>query len=363
MKHDVYKLKVMESAEHADVFLYGVIGPDWMKPSDQQNTDEVVVMELERLAEKFGRINLRINSPGGSMLHGNAIVSAIQRSKAEIHAYCDGVAASMAADIFMAAPHRHMAKASLLMVHKAHDGCWGDDEAMEACARTLRKFNDTAIGVMSECTGKTEEEIKTAYYDGADHWLSRKDCLALGIVNEEADDYDAAAPPKDIEKMAYPELLAAFQEKNGQQRPQNWLSKITAAYWAAQKSADRMDTPPIVHNPTQKDMSIQAIQAALADGSLNADDLRALLPAKAATPPSAEGPAPAPVSDPMKAIDDRIAAMEDMVAKFAAAPGAGRSAAAFPAGGDDDDESRDPLKAMNDGLYESRDHQQRFVAT
>ena len=109
-------------------------------------------------------------------------------------------------------------------------------------------------------------------------------------------------------------------------------------------------------------MSIEAIEKALADGALNAADLQALLPAKAATPPSTEEPAPAPVSDPMKAIDDRIAAMEAMVAKFAAAPGAGRSAAAFPAGGDDDDESRDPLKAMNDGLYESRDHQQRFVA-
>lgn len=46
----------------------------------------------------------------------------------------------------------------------------------------------------------------------------------------------------------------------------------------------------------------------------------------------------------MKAIDDRIAAMEAMVAKLAAAPGAGRSAAAFLPGGDDDDESRDPAE-------------------
>lgn len=141
---------------------------------------------------------------------------------------------------------------------------------------------------MSGMHGKNRGGNQTAYYDGADHWLSRKDCLALGIVNEEADDYDAAAPPKDIEKMAYPELLAAFQEKRAATPAK--LAVENHSLILGTHEADGMDTPTIVHNPTQEDMvSIEAIQAALADGSLKADDLQASCPRRPQRRPAREG--------------------------------------------------------------------------
>lgn len=370
MVKEVFKLSVLESGEAAEVLLYGYIGEDWMTDRAEQNRAENFAKTMRELEKRHSRINLRINSPGGSMMDGNAMISAIKAAKVPVHAYCDGVAASMAADIFMACTDRHMAKNALLMVHSPSAICMGNSATMRETADMLDKFETTAIAVMQECTGMDEKEIKKKFYDGKDHWLNHAECLALGIAQADGDEYEAAEPPAEITKKSYAEVLAFFaeQENNGQKRPLNWLEKITSAFWQSIKktaapdpSTDPAPTPAatdepeedIVHNQNlEPEMNLEDIKKSLADGTLKAEDLQALLPQKAAEPQAA----PAVSREDFDALMAKVAAIE----KNGATPTHGKMPAntTDPTGGEDE-----ILKTFNEELWKDRDSRNpRFVA-
>lgn len=63
------------------------------------------------------RIQVWINSPGGSVVDGYAIYNAILKSRTKVDTYCCGIAASMAAVIFQAGRKRIMADYGILMYH------------------------------------------------------------------------------------------------------------------------------------------------------------------------------------------------------------------------------------------------------
>lgn len=175
-------------SNQADVLLYGYIGVDWWVWDDaNQNTDENFAITINQLSEKYERINIRINSPGGEIYHGNAIVNAIKNSKAEIHTYNDGLAASMAAVIWCAAAHRHMAKNALTMLHTPISSVWGNALDMRKEADLLDKFECTLLNTIASASNKNIEEIKSDYLNHDDHWLNFEDCKAVGFINDESE--------------------------------------------------------------------------------------------------------------------------------------------------------------------------------
>jgi ATP-dependent Clp endopeptidase proteolytic subunit ClpP len=72
---------------------------------------------LELDAMNKSRIQVWINSPGGSVLDGYAIFNAITHSRTKVDTYCYGMAASIAGVIFQAGRRRYMADYGVLMYH------------------------------------------------------------------------------------------------------------------------------------------------------------------------------------------------------------------------------------------------------
>ena len=72
------------------IFLYGDIGDYYEVQSGR------VARELLEAEKAGSRIHVRINSNGGDVYCGSAIYNAIKNSKADVHIYVDGIAASMA---------------------------------------------------------------------------------------------------------------------------------------------------------------------------------------------------------------------------------------------------------------------------
>lgn len=184
LKNDRLNAQVLKKGDSADILLYGYIGEDWWVDEEQQNTDVNIVTQIEELSKSHNRINIRINSPGGSIYHGNAIVTAIKNSSVEIHTYNDGLAASMGAVIFCASENRHMAKNALVMLHSPISAMWGNAKDLREEADVLDAFQNTLASTVAGATNLTEEEVKEKYMDYNDHWLSYKDCVENGMVNE-----------------------------------------------------------------------------------------------------------------------------------------------------------------------------------
>lgn len=194
-----------------ELYLYGYIGqkadPFYGEDPEEDITDKAVVKAIRELEKQTGRINIRINSPGGSVMHGDPIITAIRNSKAEIHTYVDGIAASMAFDIWAAAKNRHASINSKLMIHATGGLAFGTAKDMRAAADMLDKFDQSAIMTLASATDMDEDEIRSKFYDDyADHWMTAKDALEMGLIDE-IEDYETALPVQNPEKYSYRQLL------------------------------------------------------------------------------------------------------------------------------------------------------------
>ena len=111
-------------------------------------------------AIKSPSIDMHINSPGGEVFDGAAIYNAIKRHPAKITTYIDGIAASIASVIALAAPKVIIAETAIYMMHNPSGLCLGTSIDMRKTADILDKICETMIGAYVGKSGKSEEEIK-----------------------------------------------------------------------------------------------------------------------------------------------------------------------------------------------------------
>lgn len=282
-----FQVITAENTDSADILLYGYIGQyDWWSDEDDNETitDLAVAKAIRQLDAKYNVINIRINSPGGSMYHGNAIITAMQTAKATIHTYNDGMAASMGANIWLAGEVRHAAKQSLLMIHAPSSYAFGNAREMRKSADVLDKWEQTAIAIMAEATGMDEEEIKANYYDGDDHWLTAAECQELGWISE-VEEYDAQDVVENAAEMNMRDLIAHFSKK-GDEQATGWLNQLQQKI---SSTFSRRVSQSISNKKNHHDMTIEDLKKSLADGTLSQEEVRQMLEEKPAvnTPPAA----------------------------------------------------------------------------
>lgn len=125
-------------------------------------------------------IDIRINSPGGSVFDAYAIYNNIRNTK-NVTIYIDGIAASAAAIIALCGKPLKMADNAQLMLHSASTAAWGNKKQMEEQITFLDSIDTTLASMIATKMGKEVQEIKDTYFDGADHWLTAQECKDMGI--------------------------------------------------------------------------------------------------------------------------------------------------------------------------------------
>ncbi len=170
------------------IYLYGDIGDCY----DVRSGD--IARELAEAEANCERIDVRINSNGGDVFSGIAIFNLLRNSKADIHIYIDGVAASMASVIALCGKPVEMSKYARLMLHSVSGGCYGNKKEMQRCISEIESLEDTLSQMYSVRLGVAKEEIKALYFDNEDHWLTADEALNLGFIDAI---YDADPVPVD----------------------------------------------------------------------------------------------------------------------------------------------------------------------
>ncbi len=179
--HKKYYSVQNKTSDSADILIYGVIGDSWFEESV---TARQFVADLRALEKEYKRINVRINSPGGSVFDGLPIFNAIRNSKAEIHTYNDGLCASMAAVILMSGKTVHSADNALMMLHSPISGVYGNASDFNQVLEMLTKVQDSLISCITGRSSKTADEIKAAYFDDKDHWLNADEAADEKFIDE-----------------------------------------------------------------------------------------------------------------------------------------------------------------------------------
>lgn len=132
--------------------------------------------------EKDRKISLRINSPGGSVFDGTAVYNMIADRRENVVAYIDGLAASMASVIAMAAGKVVMADNSMMMIHDPIGAAYGGSEDLRKMADVLDKIGGTISGAYEKKTGKTEADVKAAMAE--ETWFTAQEAKDWGLADE-----------------------------------------------------------------------------------------------------------------------------------------------------------------------------------
>ena len=129
-------------------------------------------------------ISMYINSPGGSVTAGLAILDTMRMVKCPIATYCIGQAASMGAILLAAGEkgRRHALPHSRIMIHQPWGGAQGKASDIEITAREILRLKDILNGILAESSGKTPEEV--ARDTDRDYFMSAEDAKEWGIVDK-----------------------------------------------------------------------------------------------------------------------------------------------------------------------------------
>ncbi|MCL2634090.1 MAG: ATP-dependent Clp protease proteolytic subunit [Oscillospiraceae bacterium] len=148
-----------------------------------------IISQIEYLDRQNNKdIFLYINSPGGSVSAGLAIMDAMNRSKSDIATVCTGMAASMGAFLTAcgAKGKRYITPYAEMMIHQPLGGARGQASDIERAAANILKTKKILNQIIAEATGKDVQEV-TVDTD-RDYYLSAEEAVAYGLVDRVLDD-------------------------------------------------------------------------------------------------------------------------------------------------------------------------------
>lgn len=166
-------LKELDLSGSRQVYIYGVIDEVSAPPVAQQ------ILEL---GKDSAPINILINSPGGSVLDGASIISAMQAAKGPVNTVCVQICASMAAMIHSYGTKRLMIDRSLVMFHPATGGLEGEVDKMFSRLGTLKDYIAEMELNASSRAGMSYSDYKAR--SGIEMWLPARKAVATGFADE-----------------------------------------------------------------------------------------------------------------------------------------------------------------------------------
>lgn len=205
-----------QTDESADLCFFGDINSEslgeWQKyyPEDKAPSD---VKDFLDQLENVSKINVHINSGGGSVFGGIAIYNMLKRFDAEITVYVEGLAASIASVIAMAGNKIIIPANAQMMIHKPSSIAWGNADEMRKEADILDGCQKVILNTYMQHVkeGVTEDTINDlinaeTWKNGAE-WQEYFDIE----VSESSQAVAAASDFYDAYKHT-PKSLAAKQE-------------------------------------------------------------------------------------------------------------------------------------------------------
>ncbi|MGH8906006.1 MAG: ClpP family protease [Egibacteraceae bacterium] len=165
--------------ERRIVFLRGAL--------EETTADELAARLLALEMDSDEPITLYIDSPGGNTFGMFALYDTIQLLRAPVHTTCIGMAASAAAFLLATGTGTRSATPNArIMLHQPHGRSGGRSTAadIQILAREFAHLRTRMEEILAERTGKAIDQIHKD--TNRDFWLSAREALAYGLIDEVA---------------------------------------------------------------------------------------------------------------------------------------------------------------------------------
>ena len=159
-------------ADQANIDIYDSIGMWGVKVKD-------LAEQISNL--KVDTIHVRLNSPGGDAFGGIAIYNRLKDHSAKVVCTVDGVAASAASVIAMAADELVMNEGAQLMIHDAWSFAMGNAAAMRKAADRLDKLSSEVASIYAGRAGGDVAFWRMAMAD--ETWYTGDEAVTAGLAD------------------------------------------------------------------------------------------------------------------------------------------------------------------------------------
>lgn len=155
----------------------------------------LVVAQLLHLESQDAEkdISLYINSPGGEVYSGLAILDTMNFIKPRVSTICVGMAASMAAVLLSAGAKgkRFCLPHSKVMIHQPSGGAQGQQTEIEIVAEEIKKTRRELNQILSDASGQPIEKVQAD--TERDNYLTAVEALDYGLIDRIVTSRDLAA--------------------------------------------------------------------------------------------------------------------------------------------------------------------------
>ena len=155
----------------------------------------LVVAQLLHLESQDAEkdISLYINSPGGEVYSGLAILDTMNFIKPQVSTICVGMAASMAAVLLSAGAKgkRFCLPHSKVMIHQPSGGAQGQQTEIEIVAEEIKKTRRELNQILSDASGQPIEKVQAD--TERDNYLTAAEALGYGLIDRIVTSRDLAA--------------------------------------------------------------------------------------------------------------------------------------------------------------------------
>lgn len=155
----------------------------------------LVVAQLLHLESQDAEkdISLYINSPGGEVYSGLAILDTMNFIKPQVSTICVGMAASMAAVLLSAGAKgkRFCLPHSKVMIHQPSGGAQGQQTEIEIVAEEIKKTRRELNQILSDASGQPIEKVQAD--TERDNYLTAAEALDYGLIDRIVTSRDLSA--------------------------------------------------------------------------------------------------------------------------------------------------------------------------
>lgn len=183
-----FRAEAGDEPTSAELLLFAAIG-DWEELGEVGA--KAFAADLAKLPTSVKRLDIHINSPGGSVFEASAIYSRLADHRSEKVVYVDGLAASAASIVAMVGHKIYIRANANMMIHLPSGFAMGNADDMRTVAAALDSVTESMINVYARRTKLERDEIRSLL--AAETWMSPQVAVEKGFADEVRGKISAAA--------------------------------------------------------------------------------------------------------------------------------------------------------------------------
>lgn len=151
---------------------------------NKQDKVNEAILSVDNIPYYRQPITIYINTPGGNVTDGLALIGIITSSKTPIHTVGYGTVNSMGIPILLSGHKRFAVKFTSFMIHSVSSMAYGCVKEIEDSLQESKRLQTILFNYIKERTHISDRKLNKIYNKKQDYFIDEAEALELNIIHE-----------------------------------------------------------------------------------------------------------------------------------------------------------------------------------